>query len=262
MFRGLSTRGTSCLALATTLCVLFGGDAAAQMQTSAAYTTTSDLRDVRPFDAWITDATFTPGVDIEPVLSFGDLDGGSTIEAGALAAVWVREGLEVGGRWGFRSLDPERGESRSGLQDLGLYTRYRLPLEVDADVALGTELKLPVGDEDVGEGNLDLEVFGAMRYDVDGDLTVLAHAGIQSIERFDDREAGILLGGGVLVPMTEELALISELTLATAEDDAAVTAGVDYELPPGGHLRAGLSLGLDDGAPDLELRLGFAIPVY
>lgn len=236
--------------------------APAQMQSSSAYTTTDDLTDVRPFEAWVTDATFTKGVDVEPVLVFGDSDGFSSLLAGARAAVWVAEGFELGGSWGFRSVDPSVGDSRNGLDDLAIYGRYELPVEADATIAIGAEFTLPVGEEDVGASNFDVNVFGAVRYDANGNATLFGHAGVQSIELGDDREAGLLLGGGVLVPLTEELALVSELNLATASEAASILGGVDYELPPGGHLRAAVGLGLDDGAPDFELRLGFSIPVY
>jgi hypothetical protein len=242
--------------------------ARAQMQSSAAYTTTSDLSDVRPFKAWVTDATFTRGVDLEPVLVFGDSDFGSTLFAGARVAVWVAEGFELGGGWGFRSVDPSGpGDNENGLDDLSLYGRYQLPLDVDPVVAIGAEFFLPVGKDEVGAGNFDVNVFGAIRYDANGNATLLGHAGVQSIERGGpgrgkDREAGLLLGGGILVPLTEELALVSELALATASESASILGGVDFELPPGGHLRAAVALGLDDGSPDFELLLGFSIPVY
>lgn len=242
-------------------CLLLASAASAQMQSSSAYTTTDDLSDVRLFLGWIPDATFTRGVDVEPWLRWGNYDRLSTISAGALAGVWVNEDLEVGGRWGFTSFDHDDFGEESGLNDLTLYGRYRLPLEVDPVVAVGGEFTLPVGDDDIGQGNFDFHVFGAMRYDVEGAVTLTAHAGIESVDR-RDREAGIRLGGGVIAPMTEELALVAELSLTTAYDWAAVLAGVDYELPPGGHLRAALALGLDDAAPDVELLLGFSIPVY
>lgn len=248
--------------LVVTALIALASPVSAQMQSSPAYTTTSDLTDVRPFLAWVTDATFTKGVDIEPVLVFGDSDNFSTLLAGTRAAVWVADGFELGGSWGFRSVDPSIGESRNGLDDLALYGRYELPVQTDATVAIGAEFTLPVGEEDVGAGNFDLNVFGAVRYDADGNATLFGHAGVQSIERGNDREAGLLLGGGILVPLTEELALVGELALGTASESAAILGGVDYELPPGGHLRAALALGLDDGAPDFELRLGFSIPVY
>ena len=248
--------------LIVSVLALWLGPAAAQMQTSHAYTTTNDLSDVRPFKAWVTDATFTRGVDVEPVLVFGDGDDFSTLLAGVRAAVWVAEGFELGGSWGFRSVDPNVGDTNNGLDDLAIYGRYELPVETDATIAIGAEFTLPVGKADVGASNFDVNVFGALRYDANGDATFFGHVGVQSIERRGDREAGLLLGGGVLVPLTEELALVSELVFSPASDAASILGGIDFELPPGGHLRAALSMGLDDGAPDFELLLGFSIPVY
>ncbi len=236
--------------------------ATAQVQTNRAYTTTADASDIRPFLARIPDATITRGVDLEPVVEFGNFDNGSTVGAAAYASIWIAEDLEVGGRWGFLTVDPDVGNGESGLEDIRLYGRYRLPLDGDIDFALGSELTLPVGAGDVGQSNFDFRAFGAMRYDVDGTMVVLANAGIQSLERGPDRETGITVGGGVILPMTEELAIVSELDLWTTIDYAAISGGLDYELPPGGHLRAALALGLDDAAPDVQIIVGFAIPVY
>lgn len=236
--------------------------ASAQMRTSAATTGTGDLSDVRPFQAWVADAVFTRGVDVEPEFRFQDVDFAKFIVAGARVAAWVNPDLEAGGRWGFASFDPEVGDGGTGLRDLDLYARHRIPVDADLDLAVGTEIGLPIGDDDVGAGNFEFRGFVAMRHDVDGDMTLLANAGLESIERGDDREFGLLLGGGVIVPITEEAALVTELTFSTAAEIAQITGGVDFELPPGGHLRAALALGLDDGAPDVEVVLGFAIPVY
>ena len=170
--------------------------------------------------------------------------------------------LEAGGRWGFASIDPDFDDGETGLRDLGAYARYRLPLQAEFDAAVGAEFTLPVGSEDVGGGNFDFRGFGALRTDVDGNLTLIGSAGLESVEVGDDRELGLFLGGGTIVPLTEELAVIAELDLSTATDLARLTGGLDYELPPGGHLRGAIALGLDDDAPNFELILGFAIPVY
>lgn len=234
----------------------------AQTRTSAAYTGTDDLTDVRPFQAWVTDAVFTRGVDIEPELRYQDYDFGKLLIAGARTAVWVTNDIEAGGRWGFASVDPDVGDGNTGLRDLDAYLRYRLPIDEDFVASVGGEFSLPIGDAESGGDSFDFRGFGAMRYDVDGNLTLLASAGLESIEIGNDRELGLLLGGGTIIPMTEEVALIAELNFSTASDVAQVTGGVDVELPPGGHLRAALALGLDNDAPNYELILGFAIPVY
>jgi hypothetical protein len=232
-------------------------------RSSAAYTGTGDLRDVRPFEAWMTDATWSVGIDVEPVVEFSNLDNASGYFLGAQGAFWVQDGLEVGGRLGYTGIDPDGVDGFSGLSGLSLYGRYRLDMGADSpDVGIGVLTRLPVGAEEVGGDRFDFLAFGAFRYQANEDVTFLGHAGIDSRDTGVDRDLGIALGGGAILPMTEELAAILELDLTTAIDYAVVVAGVDYELPPGGHLRAGLALGLDDAAPDAELRLGFSIPVY
>jgi hypothetical protein len=254
--------------LTATLCVASSATAQTAATTpsrtsSAAYTGTDDLSDVRPFLAWMTDATWSEGIDIEPVTEFSNLDNASGYFIGAQGAFWVLEGLEVGGRLGYTGFEPDGMDSRSGLSDLGVYGRYRLDLGSDSpDVAIGVLATLPVGDEDIGQSNFDFLAFGAFRYEANEGITLLGHAGLDSREIGNNRDLGIELGGGAILPMTEELAVIVELALTTAVDFAAVVAGVDYELPPGGHLRAAVALGIDDAAPDAQLRLGFSVPVY
>lgn len=254
----------SCVQIACALLlVAWPATVVAQMQTSSAYTTTDDLSDVRPFQGWLRDATFTPGVDLEPVLEIGNWDDFTTVFAGAQAAFWTTRDVELGGRFGVVNFDSDNGGSESGVSDLRLYGRYRLPIDSAATYAVGSSFDLPIGDEDVFESTFDFAFFGAMRYTVPDGVAILARVGIESLERGrDNRESGIFLGGGALVPVTEELAIVAEFDLTTAVDFAAITGGVDFELPPGGHLRAAIALGLDDQAPDVELRLGFAIPVY
>ncbi len=237
--------------------------AADRSTTASAYTTTNDLRDVRPFQAWMVDATWSEGIDVEPVAEFTNLDNASGYFIGAQGAFWVLEGFEVGGRLGLSGVDPDGMNSRSGISDLDVYGRYRLDLgAAGTDIAIGVLASLPIGDAEVGASNFDFLAFGALRYEANEGITILGHAGIDSREVGNDRSMGIALGGGAILPMTEELAAIVELDLTTAVDFAVVSAGVDYELPPGGHLRAAIALGIDDVAPDAELRLGFSIPVY
>ena len=134
-----------------------------EYRSSAAYTTTGDLSDVRPFQAWVTDAVITEGVDIEPELRFQDFDFASRLVFGARAAVWVSERVEAGGRWGFSTFDPERGDSETGLNDLDVYARYRFPVRGEVDLAGGMEFGLPVGKDTIGAGTFDFRAFTASR---------------------------------------------------------------------------------------------------
>jgi hypothetical protein len=234
-----------------------------------AYTSTDDLTDVRPFDAWITDCVITEGVDIEPDVRWGNNDAFNVLNVDARLAVWAAPNLEVGGVFGLTSIDFDSNvlDDTTGASDLTLYGRYRFsggPGSDDPTFAGGMLFDIPVGDEDVLEGTFDFALFGAFRSSLANGVDVFANASIESLEpRFvNDRENGIRLGGGAIVPITEEWAFIGEGNLGTADDSLTLTGGFDYELPPGGHLRLALTVGLDDGSDDIAFTAGFAIPVY
>jgi hypothetical protein len=228
-----------------------------------AYTSTADLTDVRPFKAWIEDAVTTEGVDIEPRLSWANGDFYNALYVDALTAVWVTQGVEVGGSLGIISFDPDVGDGSTSANDVTLYGRY--VFDNVPKFATGLKFDIPVGDEDVGAGTFDFEVFGAYRQSLANGMDVHANVALESLERgfgADDRDNGIRIGGGIIAPLTTEVAALGELNIGTADDTFLLIGGADWELPPGGHLRGGLSLNLDNGSEDFRLFVSFAIPVY
>ena len=254
MFESNRLRATLASVLAVSCLTM---PALAQRRTSPAYTGTGDLRDVRPFVSWFTDAVITQGIDIEPFLTMFD-DDADGVMAGARFSVWAVEALEVGGQMAY--LDIQDGDS--GLSDFLVYGRYALDMGEDLpDITVGGHIDLPTGEENVGESTVDFTIFAASRFDLVSGWTIHANAGLESLEFNDDRESGLLLGGGLIAPITGSLAALGEINIGN-NDYAAATFGADYELPPGNHLRAGFSIGLDDGAPDLVFQLAMSIPVY
>lgn len=253
---------TALVALALLAGPLAAGPAPAQTTTpKPAFTTTDDLSDVRPFQGWFTDATITEGVDVEPELQFGNGDFFTRLFAGARVAAWVRPNLEVGGQLGIVNYDFESAGSETGLSDLRTYARYRL-LDSEVDFSVGGVLDLPTGSEDAGQSRLDLLLFVATRVPVGGGNEFTGSAGIENLDG-PDRETGVVLNGGLIVPVAEEVAVVGELNIRTAYDTAAtLSAGIDYEMPPGGHLRGGIAVGLNNNSEDVALFASFAIPVW
>ncbi|HEX9640267.1 MAG TPA: hypothetical protein VGB13_03025 [Candidatus Krumholzibacteria bacterium] len=245
--------------LSLALVLMCAVSALAQNDPRPAYTGSGDLRDVRPVANWFNDAVLTQGIDVEPFLQFVD-DADQGLIAGARMAAWVYEKLEVGGQLAFINMD----DGGDGLSDLLLYGRYQLDLGEDRPMfAIGGSVDLPTGEATLGQNTVDVRLFGALRYDVNEDLQVFGNLGFESLELpfVDDRENGLVLGGGAFLPLAESLVAIGEFNIGN-NDYAAATAALDYELPPGGHLRAGVTIGLDDGAPDLLARFAFSVPIY
>lgn len=224
-----------------------------------AYTGAVNLSDVRPVTNWFLDSTISDGIDAEPYFQLFD-DNRNGIATGLRIAAWSFESLELGGQLGYVNIDG--GES--GMSDLLTYARYQIDLGQDMpEFALGGTVDIPTGKEEVGEGTVDFRFYGAGRYDVNQDLMIFGNLGFESLEMpfIDDRENGLMLGAGLMVPLTNDLVTIGEFNLGN-NDFAAVTGALDYELPPGGHLRAGLALGLDSGAPDVLATFALNIPLY
>ena len=75
----------------------------------------------------------------------------------------------------------------------------------------------------------------------------------------DDREMSLHLGGGAIFEFSPQTHGTAEFAMDTKEDYFALTGGVDRLLPTGARLRGAISLGLDDGAPDLALQGSYMI---
>ena len=229
---------------------------------SAAYTSTTDLSDVRLFQSWTADAVFTPGVDLEPYYDWATWGSFNTWSLGTRVAMWVHDGMEAGGRIAWAGASPDGGDGDNGFGDIDLHFRSRLPVDFGGVLAGGAEVRLPTGAPESGQDNTFVRIFGALRQDLGGAMTFTANLGFEYIELFGDDGNGIAVGLGSIVPISEDLAALFELNLRTAIDYAAVSGGVDYELPPGGHLRGAAIVGLDDQAPDFGFQLALSLPVF
>lgn len=244
---------------ATATCAVaaaWAGVAAAQSEVRA------PLDEVRPFYSWVEDATVTPGLLLEPTLTWGDFGSGNLFTLGARGAGEVIPQLEMGANLDFLSLDVDGADGQSGISDLGVYGRY-IAYDEEFRLSFGAGLELPIGSEDVGQETFDFEIFGAGRYTLENDMVLFGNVGVESLEQpnvpglDDDRENGIMLGAGMLYPTSAELAIVAELSVRP-EQFTLLGGGIDYTLMGGSHVRAGLGLGLDDGAPDFQFTIAFA----
>jgi hypothetical protein len=209
----------------------------------------SSSDDVRLFQGFLMDAPITTVPYGEAGLQYSSYEYGSVFSIGVQGGYPVNPKIEIGGKLGFLNMSPEVGDSQSGLSDIGVYGRYNV-LPGKTNISAGGYLTLPIGSEDVGQGNFDIGAFGALRHPLDNGMIITGVLGLNILDRAET-ETSILLGGGVIYPSSSQLSIIGELNLWTAIDYILLSGGVDYKLNSGGKIRGALGLGLDDGAPDL-----------
>ena len=222
----------------------------------------------RLIQRFIEDAVIIPGGWIEGQFYYQNLPGDrDRFYAGPLIAFRPANDIEAGLRFGFISLDNDQGPDGSGISDIDLYAKYRLPGGGESRVAVGALLKLPTADEEdfLGTGEIDVELFAAWRADLEA-VTLTANAGFRFNGDTDPplpaTDDSVLLGAGILLPATENLTVVIEGSFESerldgAENDARLTLGVQT-LGRGGRggFRGALALPFGDGAPDYELLFG------
>lgn len=180
--------------------------------------------------------------------------------------------LELGGRLDFMNYDPDTGDSESGLSDIDLWGKYQLYRDAQMMISAGLLLTLPTGSDDIlhphASGEFNAEVFGAGRYQASRFLAIIGHLMLRQNDDMDfkigsteitfDGETQWGFGGGVIYEVNPQVNLQGELNFATEpydnwEDDIQLRGGVEFNLSPAFTFKTGLSLGLDDGAPDWAL---------
>lgn len=219
----------------------------------------STMDDVHLFQSFFRDAPITDAGYGEALFDFSNFAIFNQMTAGAQGGYGITPEIEVGAGIYYRNLDFDEFGSESGIADIPVFGRYNF-LNEETKLSGGAYLTLPVGDEVIGEGQLDFGVFGAVRHPASEEIVLTGTLGIDFRETvIDDREASIYLGAGVIYAATNELSVVGELTIQSDIDYSALSGGVDYVVGDIGRLRANLLLGVDDGAPDYGLGAGFLL---
>lgn len=215
------------------------------------------------------DAVIAKSAYGEGFFQFSDYDAGfSSIDIAVQGGFPLAPKFQLGGGIGFRNIS--NGNSQSGISDIAASGRY-LVVSGPTAIAVGGLLTLPVGDEDIGEGSLDFSFFGSLRHPLKSGVVITGSLALEFLERktvvfntrtnrFEegsDYNNGLLLAGGFIYPMKNNLSLVTELNIRTEGDYILLSGGLDYALQGGGRLRGALGLGLDDGAPNFALRGGY-----
>ena len=188
-------------------------------------------------------------------LIFSNFDFFNTLSVGGQLGIPIGDEFELGITLDFLTVDPDFGDNASGLTDPIVVGRYQIQ-QGETDISVGAGLSLPLGDEDIGQGDgVNFNMFGALRYLLQSNLAITGVLGIDFIEEFDgdDYDASLRLGGAVVYRSNPDLQLIGELNILSDPDFVLLNFGVDYRVGPSARLRPALGVGLDNGAPDFVL---------
>jgi hypothetical protein len=210
---------------------------------------------------------------------FEGWDDGDRAALGSLLAFTFASDFEVGLAFAGLWVDPDRGDSQEGFSDTQVFGKVRL-IEKPVVLSVGTVISIPTGDEDegLGTGEVDMEFFGAIRR-AWRPMTLVANAGFRVNQDPDVRllpggfpsdspggeiegEISGVLGAGLIFLQGERWSYQVELSFESKryeghDSDLRFTPGVFFRTARTS-LRAGVSIGLSDGAPDYSL-LGSAV---
>ena len=242
-----------------------------------------NVDDVHLFQNFYRDATIASSPYGEGFVNYSTYEYGSMFALGAQGGYGITPQLEVNANLGFTSFNPEYGDGSSGITDLTAAGRY-LVLSQDAlRITAGGFLTLPIGSEDIGQGNLNFGAFGATRYGLSNGMVITGTVGLDFYETTTyEYEGGgvdfvdgdlvytepeektkteyknsLVLAGGVIYPQSDQLSIIGEIMFKTDQDYGMLSGGVDYLLQNGGRVRGALGLGIDDAAPDFMILLSY-----
>ncbi len=208
--------------------------------------------DARTFQSFFREGTHMGKLYGDVGLEFSDFDYGDIITVGGQIGFPIGRLFELGATLNFVNQDYNFVENRSGLSDLTVVGRYLLHIG-QTRTSVGGGITLPIGDEELGYGRVDFTTFGAFRHTINSTLAITSVFGIEFLDRGNDHDASLRLGGGAIYQTKNNLQLLGELTFLTLPDYALLSFGVDYRLNSGARLRPALGIGLDNGSPDFVL---------
>lgn len=233
-----------------------------------------DTKDnIHLFQSFHEDAIIAKTPYVDAGLSFASYDGFSTFDLGAQGGYGVNPDLEITSRLAFRSYSADGADGQSGITDLLVSGRYRLPVE-GLKATAGGYITLPIGSEDIGQSHFNFGAFAALRHPLSNGMVVTGNLGLEFYETknytydsntFDlkeetEYETALRIAGGVIYPVNEQVNAIGELVIKTEGDYMMLSGGADYKLKGTGRVRGALGIGLDNGAPDFQLMISYFRP--
>lgn len=222
------------------------------------YAQNSTLDDVHLFQSYFRDAPVAGDIYGEAVFNYADFDFNRRMTFGAQGGYGLSENIEIAAGVYYRRIDFGEPGTESALADIPVYGRYNFVNE-ETKFSAGAYATLPVGDDIIGEGDLDFGVFAAVRHPASDEVVLTGTLGIDFLETGIDREASLNLGAGVIYAASDRASIVSELSIQSDIDYSAFSCGLDYKLGENLRFRAGLLLGVDDAAPDYGLTGGLLL---
>jgi hypothetical protein len=230
----------------------------------------SSSNDTHLFQSYFFDAPIAGAGYGQGGLTFSDWEGGSVFTLGVMGGYPINPQIELGTQVHYISSSPEQGDGQSGISDIDVFGRYNLYNANQTNISAGAMVSLPIGSEDVGQGNLDFGAFGAIRHSLNSNVTLVGTLGLMFYETKDfefnqntfeleektSYESYLNIGFGTIYQLNSQLNLVGELNFRSEGDFMMLSGGADYALGSG-RIRGALGLGLDDGAPDFMLMGGY-----
>jgi hypothetical protein len=232
----------------------------------------NNIDNVHLFQSYFYDAPITKAGYGQGGLTFADYDKSNIFSLGVMGGYPLNEKLELGTQLHYLNISPDQGDSKSGISDLGVYGRYNVFTQDKTNISAGGMITLPIGSEDVLQGNFNFGGFGAIRHSLNNNMALVGTLGLIFYEKTEEKfnfntfqseketsyDSYLSIAGGLVYAVNNQFNIVGELTIQTEGDYMLLSGGVDYVLG-GGRLRGGLGIGLDDGAPDILLMGGYAI---
>jgi len=229
-----------------------------------------NLDGVRLFQSYFFDAPIAGAGYGQGGLTYSGYDGFSSFSLGVMGGYPINPQIELGTQIHYLSWSPDKGDGQSGISDLDVFGRYNIFNQNQTNISAGAMVTLPIGSEDVGQGNLNFGAFGAIRHSLNANVTLVGTVGLMFYEKtdydfnFDTFEVEektsydnyLNIGAGAVYQINPQLNLVGELNIKSEGDFMMLSAGVDYALGSGS-IRGAIGIGLDDGAPDLMLMAGY-----
>jgi len=215
---------------------------------------------VHLFQSFQYDAPISGGIYGEAGLlyvNFNDADVTETIIA-ARGGIPFGKKIELVAQLAYVNITPENFDAMNGLADIGIYGRYNFFNNNGTVISAGPFVTLPIGEEEVGQGNLNYGAFCAARHTLGCGVSITGNIGLEFYETWEWKNGDfeetytnqLLVGAGAIFPLSKKTHIVGEFFMKGDMDYSVLSAGVDQKLGPG-HLRVGVGIGLDDGAPDL-----------